>query len=205
MRNSNVYEFKLPAVVSDPLADERILQALANFLTLGSVHPEGRTTTFVEEMSDKDRKDFGVMSPLLFARVPAGLGSSTPIYRLFYQDARIPRIAQIVASSWLHRREMHWSTLKKMMGRPSHAHRMSVRHALDILVDNDCVVECDDGQLIPSRRLLYYILETVCWMADRLTTFFEDSGPVLASAWDDDGGTNWVDIQLKLTARTLRK
>ena len=191
-------------VTFDPLADEETLKCMAKFLTLGCIHPENRTTDFVRNLGEETQKDYGILSPLLFARVPATLSSSTPIYRLFYQDARIPRCAQIIASSWLHKRLMTWDILKQTMGRPSMQHRISVRESVNLLIEEDCVTETDTGQLLPTRRLLYYFLETIAWMADRLADFFGQAKPCLTNLWNADGGTTWTSINAELIGRELR-
>ena len=193
----------------DPLCDEKTLSCMAKFLTLGVIHPENRTTDFVENLDEETQKDYGIMSPLLFARVPATpaterLNNSTPIYRVFYQDARIPRCAQIIASSWLHKRLMTWDILKQTMGRPSIQHRISVRESVNLLVENNCVTETESGQLLPTRRLLYFFLETIAWMADRLADFFEQAKPCLTELWNINGETSWTAINTNLVDRELR-
>lgn len=194
----------------DPLADEETLKCMAKFLTLGVIHPENRSTTFVQRLDENTVRDYGIMSPLLFARVPATpatarLQDSTPIYRLFYQDARIPRCAQMIASAWLHKRLMTWDILKQTMGRPSMQHRISVRESVNLLIENNCVTETETGQLLPTRRLLYYFLETIAWMADRLADFFEQARPCLGGLWDENGGTSWTAMNANLVARELRE
>jgi len=178
---------------------------MGKFLTLGCIHPESRTTDFVRSLGEETQKDYGIMSPLLFARVPAKLECSIPIYRLFLQDARIPRCAQMIASSWLHKRVMTWDILKQTMGRPSITHRISVRESVNLLIEEDCVTETETGQLLPTRRLLYYFLETIAWMADRLADFFEQAKPCLTELWNINGETSWTPISQKLIARELKE
>ena len=83
-------------------------------------------------------------------------------------------------------------------------HRISVRESVNLLIENNCVTETETGQLLPTRRLLYYFLETIAWMSDRLADFFEQAKPALSELWDADGGTSWTAINANLVSRELR-
>lgn len=192
--------------VYDPLDDDRILTAMAQFLTLGEVHPEGRASEYIEMMDEQKRMDYGVLSPILFARVPCRVDDRVPIYRIFMQDARVPRIAQIVAAAWLNRRTIKVRHIGKMIGRTDAQlckqlglrrkrltiHRLTPAQCIKTLKENDCIEELPNGRLVPTRRLLYFMLETIEFLADRLGGFIEYNSATIAKAWNADGTTSWL-------------
>lgn len=205
LNQNNVVElFPKPEMI-DPLKNELLLEACRDWFSRGDVSPSGKTTKYVADMSEKDRREFGMLAPILLARSPCSYDTHEDIYLKFLTDGRLPRICQYAFCAYINNRDLtrdHVNGFLGIIGKQLEAITgKSNDDCVDVLIAEGLIEEVE-GQLLCTRKLGYYVIEMIMFFANAMQGFAQAHHKNMAAAWNAREGeahsTYWLPITAPL-------
>ena len=201
--------FPKPEMV-DPLQNELLLEACRNFFARGVTTPSGLLTDYVNNMSATDRREYGLNASILLARSPCLYKTHADIYLQFLQDGRLPRICQFVFCAFINKRELTTEQVESFLGivgqQMTFKTNRTTQTCVELLVGQG-LMEIENGKLLCTRKLGYYVIEMVAFLADALHEFAVHHRDDIATAWNAPFGelhsTYWLPINAPLSGEAI--
>ena len=167
---ANILEFPgTQAVRYDPLRDADVLDMLRAWFKSGDaaifpvdVECYRAHLEAVENLSDKEASELGLKVPCHMIRSPATEASQKVDAFRYKLGAWEMRVTNIIVGAWLFGRRVDNSLLQKLMP-DSNFEKMVPK-----LIDGGLVKFGHDGSILPTRILLYRVVEQVVWLIDTI-------------------------------------
>lgn len=192
----------------DPMEIDSLMEMCRDFFSRGQSHLETTINSDVKEnlgLTQKDMVEYGMKAPILMVRSHCEYDAHKDVCIEFLMDARLPRFCQFIFAAHINGRDLPRVFCAKMLGKIGDQigevlHR-SNDEAIDILIRGS-LVEDLDGQLRPTRKLCYFILETLIFLADRMQNWGTKAQPAIRQAIRQAIGSedahNWVSFSTPL-------
>ena len=203
--NSNVINLFPKREMIDPLENDLLIEACRDWFSRGDVSPSGLLTKYVADMSEKDRREFGMLAPILLARSPCSYQTHEDIYLRFLTDGRLPRICQYAFCAYINNRDLtrdHVNGFLGITGKQLKAITYkSNDDCIDTLIEMELIEEVD-GKLLCTRKLGYYVIEMIMFFSNAMQGFAATHHKNMATAWNAREGeshsTHWLPISAPL-------
>tara|TARA_R100001594_G_scaffold85278_1_gene119703 strand:+ start:160 stop:852 length:693 start_codon:yes stop_codon:yes gene_type:complete len=211
-RISNVVTLFPKQEMIDPLENKLLLDACRDWFSRGDVSPSCEATNFITGLSQRDRREYGLLSPVLIARSPCDYRTHEDIYLQLIQDGRLARICQFVFCAHINDRILDRKLLKNLLGvigkQMTALTNRTANECVDILIDMQLIEEVN-GNLNCKRKLGYFMIEMIMFFADRMKGFATVHGENMATAWNAEEGEShsafWLPITAPLGRPTRKK
>tara|TARA_B100000686_G_scaffold321423_1_gene374086 strand:+ start:480 stop:1142 length:663 start_codon:yes stop_codon:yes gene_type:complete len=181
--SDNILEFPQPVSFRyDPLKDPDVLDLLRSWFRAGDavifpadVECYRRHHEAVDGLSDKEAGELGLKVPCHMIRSPATEASQKVDSFRYRLGAWEMRVTNIIVGAWLFDRQVDQALLERLMPDSNFA------KMIPKLVDGGLVRISSDGDILPSRILLYRAVEQVVWLFDTMAPLIKRfSGPIFA-------------------------
>ena len=205
---SNVVNLFPKQEMIDPLENELLLDACRDWFSRGGISPSGKASKYVCDMSDKDRRDYGVLAPVLLARSPCSFQTHEDIYLQFLTDGRLPRMCQYAFCAHINSKKLTRTHVSKLLGiigaQLTALTRKSNDDCVDVLIDMQLIKEVD-GELRCTRKLGYYVIEMIMSLTNSMQGFATTHHKNMALAWNASEAKTHSTYWLPITAPLERK